>query len=191
MTGYDSRPDTHEHIGAVRGLLLDACIELLGRSHRHDRSKLVEPELSIFNEFTPKLRDSTYGSDEYKQFLVQMGEGLKHHYAHNAHHPEHWKDGIHGMTLVDLLEMLVDWKAATMRHADGDLDRSITINRERFGYGDEIEGLLRLTARHFGWLSPECTCGWGPPVDLEKFPNGLLDGGHQPGCPKAVRAVRP
>jgi hypothetical protein len=56
------------------------------------------------------------------------------------------------MSLLDVIEMLADWKAATERHADGDLDRSITHNPERFGYGDEIERLLRSTAIELGWL---------------------------------------
>jgi hypothetical protein len=147
---YDSRPDTHEHIGVVRGLLLDVVRDLLARAHVHDQSKLESPEVEVFDEYTPKLKDSTYGSAEYKEFLVGMGEGLRHHYAVNSHHPEHYDHhGIHGMDLLDLIEMLCDWKAATMRHADGDLDRSITVNRERFDYGDEIEGLLRRTAERF------------------------------------------
>jgi hypothetical protein len=75
MSDYDSRPDTHEHIGQVRGLLLGVAADLTGRAHRHDRSKLEPPEVEVFDEFTPKLRDSTYGSDEYKEFLAGMGEG--------------------------------------------------------------------------------------------------------------------
>lgn len=84
--------------------------------------------------------------------IIGMGEGLQHHYAVNRHHPEHHADGIHGMNLIDLVEMLADWKAATLRHADGDLARSIEQNRERFGYGDEIAGLLLRTAEDMGWL---------------------------------------
>ena len=153
-TQYDSRPDTHEHIGKVRGYLLGCAVNLIGRAHRHDASKLVEPELSVFNEYTPKLRDSTYGSDEYKQFLAGMGDGLAHHYANNRHHPEWHEDGIQGMNLLDLVEMLADWKAATLRHADGDLMRSIEQNAQRFGYGEEIARLLRTTARDLGWAWP-------------------------------------
>jgi hypothetical protein len=152
MSTYDSRPDTHEHIGKVRALLLGCSVNLIGRAHRHDASKLAEPELSTFNEFTPKLRDSTYSSDEYKQFLVGMGEGLKHHYSVNRHHPEYWPNGIDDMNLLDLVEMLADWKAATMRHADGDLRRSIRQNAERFEYGGDIEALLLRTAEQLGWL---------------------------------------
>ena len=38
------------------------------------------------------------------------------------------------MTLLDMLEMLCDWRAASLRHADGDIYQSLVINRARFGY---------------------------------------------------------
>ena len=44
--------------------------------------------------------------------------------------------GVNDMTLVDLVEMLADWKAATERHDDGDLAKSLEIQRERFGLSD-------------------------------------------------------
>lgn len=143
---YDSRPDTHEHIAQVRGLLLGVAQELTIRAHRHDRSKLSEPELAVFDRVTPRLRASTYESDEYKGFLSEMGEGLQHHYEENDHHPEHWTDGVQGMDLVALLEMVCDWIAATRRHDDGDIHRSIDQNAERFDYGDELRRLLHRSA---------------------------------------------
>lgn len=149
---YDSRPDTWQHIHVVQAYLRQIITDLLVRAHAHDQSKLVEPEVSTFDEYTPKLKNSTYGSDEYKQFLEGMGWGLRHHYAHNDHHPEHFDDGIHEMHVGQLVEMLCDWKAATLRLADGDLERSIRQNAERFGYGDEICELLLNTAQAFGWL---------------------------------------
>jgi hypothetical protein len=105
-----------------------------------------------FDEFTPKLKTSTYGSDEYKAFLADMGDGLKHHYEANRHHPEHFSNGADDMTLADLIEMLADWKAATERHDDGDLAKSLEIQRERFGLSDQLAAILRNTAEHFGWL---------------------------------------
>lgn len=149
---YDSRPDTYAHIAEVRTRLLEVAENLLRRADRHDASKLREPELSVFDEYTPKLKDSAYGSPEYKAFLVGMGAGLEHHYEANDHHPEHHEGGIADMDLVQVIEMLADWKAATLRHADGDLDRSITQNAERFGYGAAMARLLRNTATSFGWL---------------------------------------
>lgn len=152
LKAYDSTADTLKHSQRVGDLLLDVVLELQDRSVSHDRSKTQPPELEVFNEFTPKLKHSTYGSDEYKGFLAAMGDGMAHHYAVNRHHPEHFKDGIDGMTLVDLAEMLADWKAATERHDDGDLARSLVIQAERFGIGDQLGQILSNTARHFGWL---------------------------------------
>ena len=74
-----------------------------------------------------------------------MKEGLDIHYANNRHHPEHFDNGIQGMNLLDLLEMICDWKAASERHADGDVYKSIEINQERFGYSDELKIILKNT----------------------------------------------
>jgi hypothetical protein len=149
---YDSRSDTNQHIDEVRYIMLEVQRDLTQRYYNHDKSKLESPELEIFNEYSPKLRDTTYGSDEYKQFLKEMGVGLTHHYEHNDHHPEHFPGGIEDMNLVQLMEMLCDWKAATLRHADGDLARSIEQNAERFGYGNKMKKLLYNTALYFDWL---------------------------------------
>lgn len=46
--------------------------------------------------------------------------------------------GIHGMNLVDLLEMLCDWKAASERHNDGNIRRSIEINGKRFEMSPQL-----------------------------------------------------
>jgi hypothetical protein len=152
MSDYDSRPDTREHIAQVQELLEEAIGDLRYRLAMHDLSKLEEPELTTFNEYTPKLADSTYGSEEYQTFLVGMGEGLKHHYAANDHHPEHFENGMRDMDLLQVLEMLADWKAATLRHKNGSLRRSIEQNAERFDYGPEVRLLLFNTANRLGWL---------------------------------------
>lgn len=165
VSGYDSRPDTWDHIVKVRDYLDVAIANLLRRAQGHDRSKLVEPELSAFNVATPKLASLTYGTDEYKRSLADLGTALEHHYAVNSHHPEHYERGIAGMSLLDLLEMLVDWKAASERMRkpmpaapgrpeaplyDNDFLRSIALNQERFGYGDELRAILENTARELG-----------------------------------------
>lgn len=152
---YDSTADTLKHSQRVGELMAEVITELFDRSLRHDRSKTEPPELEVFNEYTPKLKHSTYGSDEYKSYLEGMGEGLAHHYANNRHHPEHFQQGVNGMTLVDLVEMLADWKAATERHADGSLKRSLEIQPDRFDIGVQLSQILVNTARHFEWLEGE------------------------------------
>jgi hypothetical protein len=152
VTEFDSTADTLKHSQRVGELMGQMIHELLDRSMCHDRSKTEDPELATFNEFTPKLRNSTYGSEEYLGFLVAMKTGLAHHYAVNRHHPEHFADGINDMTLVDLIEMLADWRAASERHADGSLAKSLPIQKDRFGISEQLDAILRNTAVHFGWL---------------------------------------
>lgn len=152
MSEYDSAADTLRHIVRVTELLTGVAAEVAARGPAHDASKLVDPEKATFDEFTPKLKTSTYGSDEYKGYLAEMRVALDHHYGHNRHHPEHFDDGIDGMTLVDLIEMLADWKAATERHDDGDLARSLEIQRERFGISDQLLRVLENTARYYAWI---------------------------------------
>lgn len=156
--GYDSRADTLIHSQRVGELLVQVVTELLRRSTCHDRSKTQPPEVEVFDEFTPKLKHTAYGSDEYKSYLAAMGEGLAHHYASNRHHPEHFERGVDDMTLVDVVEMLADWKAATERHADGDLAKSLRIQRERFGISDQLWSILWNTAQTLRWLPGE-PCG--------------------------------
>ncbi len=152
MTRYDSTQDTMEHIGKVRQRISECVNSLNFRAKVHDASKLLPPEKQAFDEATPLLHGMTYGSDEYKASIAKLGPALAHHYFVNSHHPEHYPDGIAGMSLLDLLEMLCDWKAATERHADGDLERSIEINRARFGISDQLASILRNTAREMEWI---------------------------------------
>jgi uncharacterized protein DUF5662 len=153
MAEYDSTADTLKHSQRVGELMAMLIKELIDRSMCHDRSKTEEPELSVFNACTPKLKTLTYGTDEYRASLAEMGDALTHHYEHNAHHPEHFERGIWDMTLVDLIEMLADWKAAGERTANGDMARSLEIQRHRFDISGQLMEVLANTARAYGWLS--------------------------------------
>lgn len=137
--------EIRKHMREVRAIIEGVCDELVERSYSHDRSKIGSDELDVFSEFTPKLRESTYGSEEYQGFLRDMKPALDHHYENNRHHPEHFEDGIDGMTLVDLVEMFADWLAATKRHADGDIRKSIEINAKRFAIPDQLRSILLNT----------------------------------------------
>lgn len=143
---YDSTTETLQHIKRVNELMLSAAIEIINRAKIHDASKLVSPEKEMFDEVTGKLRGLTYGSDEYKQSLAELKPALDHHYSKNSHHPEHYENGINDMDLFDLIEMFLDWKAAGERHVDGNIYKSIEINKERFKISEQLVSILRNTA---------------------------------------------
>src|SRR4051812_47809233 len=108
---YDSTDDTQKHIRRVQELLEEARINLTVRAAHHDDSKLCEPEKSTFDRVTPKLKTLTYGTPEYAASLAEMGPALDHHYANNSHHPQFYPNGFDGMSLLDVIELLADWKA--------------------------------------------------------------------------------
>ena len=143
----DQTTKTIEHIINVRKYMSFTRDELIDRSVKHDQSKLESPEKEIFDEYTPKLSQVTYGSDEYKGYLKEMKIALDHHYLANRHHPEHFENGVNDMNLIDLIEMLCDWKAATLRHDDGDIYKSIEINKKRFDISNELTDILYNTVK--------------------------------------------
>jgi hypothetical protein len=132
--------------------MIDMIImDLMERAKTHDQSKLVDPELKIFVEKTSILAGLTYGSEEYKKCLEEMKPALDHHYANNRHHTEYFKNGINDMTLVDIVEMLCDWKAATLRHNDGNIRKSIEINTKRFNIDAQLSKVFQNTVEAMGW----------------------------------------
>lgn len=145
MNEQEVRDQLIDHQVSVRSYLSRFMNELRIRGRAHDDSKLEGFELPGFEQHLPKLRELTYGSDEYHVELVAMKGTLKHHYQMNRHHPEHFQDGISGMSLIDVVEMFCDWWAATEKHDDVDMLKSIDINQKRFGFSDELAKIFRNT----------------------------------------------
>lgn len=157
---YDSRPETMQHINRVRDFVRLAILNLSDRAAVHDQSKLHEPELTAFDIATPKLADLEYGSEEYKASLRDLGPALEHHFAENDHHPEHFEKGVRGMSLMALIEMLCDWRAASERvkqRTDDpekvkSFEAGLLHNKERFGISDDLYEILLNTARELDML---------------------------------------
>jgi len=146
---YDSKEDTIKHKLQVEIFVKKIIKELNNRAKNHDNSKLEEPEKSIFDEYSSKLKNSIYGSWGYNKFLKEMKIALDHHYEHNPHHPEYREDGIKGMDLVDIVEMICDWKAASIRHDTGDILKSMDVNQKRFKYSDDLKCIFINTINRY------------------------------------------
>lgn len=142
---------TIEHKANVGHLMADVIGLLIRRAVIHDNSKFAPEEFDAFEEATPKLKTLSYGSAEYEEARQSIMPALEHHYKVNSHHPEHFSDGVTGMDLLDLIEMLCDWMAATMRHNDGDILKSLFFNKIRFNISDQLFDILNNTrVRVFG-----------------------------------------
>lgn len=112
--------------------------ELWKRLWIHDLSKYTWKEARWFVKENWRLRKLTYGSPEYKAAIDRIRPGIQAHYEANRHHPEWHENGLLGMSLIDEIEMICDWAAATRKHDDGNILISIEKNAERFGYeGDK------------------------------------------------------
>lgn len=146
-----SIPDTLDHIRKVCARIDEVGANLIARGIVHDASKLMEPELSGYDVLTFKLSELVYGNDEYRAALREAKPIIEHHYAHNSHHPEHWPNGIADMSLLDIVEMLCDWKAASERTKQGSIAQSLTHNKQRFGIDDQLAAILENTVKELGW----------------------------------------
>lgn len=141
--------DTLKHIDCVRENLYVLIADLLERARIHDQSKLESPEQEIFGEFGGELGKVEYGSPEYKELLERVKPAIEHHYSKNRHHPEHFSNGIEGMDLLDVLEMLADWTAATKRNKNGNIHKSIEHNTGRFNMSPQLAQILTNTVNRY------------------------------------------
>ena len=83
--------------------------ELREKIKNHDASKYSDEEFEAYRaKFYPVDRENQDYVDE------NFEEAMKHHYANNDHHPEHWIDengNPTDMPLICILELICDWEA--------------------------------------------------------------------------------
>lgn len=152
---YDATPVIQAHIKRVQELLQEAISNLTVRAAHHDLSKFAEPEKSALDMAGPPGRVMYSEGGEvtpgYQQSLAVLEKMREHHYAVADHHPEHWPNGINDMSLLSILEMLCDWRAAGELYKDGNIAASLRTNRMRFNISDQLYSILENTVKELGW----------------------------------------
>jgi Family of unknown function (DUF5662) len=139
---YDSRAETLDHVQLVRNYVNMFIVEMLKRSERHDASKLTEAEKPTLDVVLPLLKQIAYGSPEYEALKERAKPALDHHYKHNSHHPEHYgEEGIAGMDLFDLVEMVCDWVAWAREPGNVKIDYNV----EQFDIAPQLKAILTNT----------------------------------------------
>lgn len=128
---------TTKHKFQVMRFMVKVCFKLLRRAWVHDLSKYSKHEAPYFAA-AQDTKNVKYGSDEYKKDVeVNLKPALEHHYKHNSHHPQHHKDGINSMQPLDIVEMLCDWKASTLRYKGGNIQESLITNSDRYNISEQ------------------------------------------------------
>ena len=81
--------------------------------------------------------------------LESVRPAIDHHYSKNRHHPQHWPNGINDMDLVDIIEMLADWAAATKRNKNGNIHKSLEFNSDHFRITPQLKQILLNTINRY------------------------------------------
>lgn len=140
--------DYMQHIQWVMEGMGYVINKLLLRMLTHDRTKIEEPELSAYAEIVPGFKGLEYGTPEHEAHGGKLGPAWEHHTRHNKHHPEYFPAGHEDMTLVDLLEMVCDWRAASMRSGGiFDYEKSLAVFEERYAADRQVILILRNTCK--------------------------------------------
>ena len=155
MTTYREKAiaATADHITAVEDNLVVFAGELITRAGAHDRSKFEDVELGpLADMIKVEEREGKveFGTPEYAARTAMLDGMWRNHVAHNDHHPEHFDDGITGMNLLQIVEMLCDWQAASAQR-DPSKTMNITFCVEKYGIPPMLEQILRNTADAMGW----------------------------------------
>lgn len=154
----ESVPVTLRHRALVRELLTACAAELVNRGVVHDESKFDPIEQGPLDEMQRLIETEgnvPFGSPEYEARKALLGPMLEHHYAKNSHHPEFYHsdhpdgDGVSGMDLFDLVEMVMDWKAASERGAESAMNLTFLV--EKYEIAWMLESVMRNTAKRLGW----------------------------------------
>ncbi len=136
--------DLVDHKRRVAGYMQVVANELFRRASVHDNSKFSEEEYGAYEEAFPDLQKYAYGSPEFKAALDTIKPAIAHHYAVNDHHPEYFEQGIAQMNLIQLIEMICDWLAASER-SQKDIRVGLEINKKRFAIDNQLHSIIKRT----------------------------------------------
>jgi len=150
-TEFEVLLDVIRHVSEVQENMEDIAHDLKMRSISHDRSKFDDPEFSTFVRTRPEFRVANYGTPEYEAVVEKAREGVDHHYANNRHHTAYHPNGVKDMNLLDLLEMLADWKAASRRSPDLTFMDSLPRAFKKYEMDETIQTLMRNTIEYLSW----------------------------------------
>lgn len=149
---FEVLTDTISHISEVAENLIRMAEDLKARGVAHDRSKFEAIEFDAFVQTRPKFKVANYGTPEYQECVDIIKPSIDHHYKVNRHHTGFFSDGFQSMNLLDILEMLADWRAASRRSPDLTFKDSLPRAYAKYGIPENMQRHIEETLKFLGWL---------------------------------------
>ena len=143
--------DTIMHISEVQENLFQIANDLQRRGIAHDRSKFLPEEFDAFVETRPKFEKANYGSKEYQECTEAIKPAVDHHYHSNRHHTGYFKNGFVDMNLLDIIEMICDWKAASRRSPNLSFRDSLPIAFKKYKIPENMQKHIISTLEYLNW----------------------------------------
>jgi len=129
-----------EHKKIVTNLINFVIMELHNRKNTHDDSSLDPEEAEIMAHYPKFIKDDSYINGENQAYINTIKGALDIHFQKNRHHPEYFKNGIKDMNLIDIIEMLCDWKAMTPDNED--IISVIKQYKKIYNFSDDLMNIL-------------------------------------------------
>lgn len=143
--------DTLMHVAEVQERLEDMIHDLRKRGLCHDRTKFQELEFDTFCRTRPRFKGVKFGTPDYDAVVEEAREAVEHHHHHNRHHTTYYDGGIEDMNLLDVLEMLADWRAAARRSKGQSFEESLPKAFERYNVPEVLREMIGRTIQYLGW----------------------------------------
>lgn len=147
-----------KHKESVRILLTTFIKELRERIESHDNSKFDKEEFKPFVSVWNKFKEVDYCSKEYYECLDSVKDAVARHHRLNRHHPKHFQNGVNGMNIIDVIEMIADWYAASKRYKTQSFEQNLILAKEEHNIDSQLFEIILNTFCFFGLLEEEEKC---------------------------------
>jgi len=141
-----------QHQSRVRANIAEMRAKLELRGIRHDMSKLDAEEFDVFASTHEQFKTVNYNTPEYAECVRLAKPAVDAHYAKNSHHTAHYANGFADMSLFDIMEMLADWLAASVRSPDLTFVESLPAAFDRYDIPINMRIVILNTLIELGWI---------------------------------------
>jgi len=152
-TVIDTLAEILQHRAYVKANLDQIRAELEQLGDLHDLSKLDEEEFDAFCSTREDFKRANYGDALYKKCTERIKSAVERHYKLNRHHTGYHENGFADMDLIDILEMLADWKAASRRSPLLSFEDSLPKAFEMHNIPENMQKHILATLKRLGWIS--------------------------------------